>query len=146
MFFLGLGALILFGGVASAVLSGGNKGKVEAGIVAAVAGTVSSLLSGTFLYQSNRSRDSVIEQASRMQARSMADRRINVVRDIANSIEEADERTQARRELLTALIGSLGKLDDRQVADMPTARRRRTPRSRTSNDAPSNTGRGEGSA
>ncbi|MET8630284.1 hypothetical protein ABZW30_42370 [Kitasatospora sp. NPDC004669] len=137
-FFLCLGALILFAGVASAVLSGGSKGKVEAGIVAAVAGTVSSLLSGIFLYQSNRSRDSVIEQASRMQARSLADRRITVVRDIANSIEEADERTQARRELLTALIGSLGKLDDRQVAELPISGRFRTPRPRRPGDAQSN--------
>lgn len=78
-----------------AILSGGNKGKVEARIVAGVAGTLSSLLSGTFLYQANRSRDSVVDQAARMQARTMADRRIAVVREIAESIERSDGQTRA---------------------------------------------------
>lgn len=124
--FLCLGALILLGGASSAILSGGNKGKVEAGIVAAVAGTVSSLLSGTFLYQANRSRDSVIDQAARMQARTMADRRIAVVREIAESIEGSDERTRAKQDLLGALIGSLDRLDYTQKTDLPPAGRRRS--------------------
>ena len=127
--FLCLGALILLGGATSAVLSGGSKGKVEAGIVAAVAGTVSSLLSGTFLYQANRSRDSVIEQAARMQARSMADRRIAVVREVAESIEGIEEQNKAKQDLLRTLIDSLDKLDDRQIADLqPPGRRRASTR------------------
>ena len=143
--FLCLGALILLGGATSAVLSGGSKGKVEAGIVAAVAGTVSSLLSGTFLYQANRSRDSVIEQAARMQARSMADRRIAVVREVAESIEGIEEQNKAKQDLLRTLIGSLDKLDDRQIADLQAPRRRRVSTGRDRGRAWANQNNGAGS-
>lgn len=65
-----------------------------------------------------------------MQARTNADRRIAVVREIAESIEGSDERTQAKQKLLGTLIGSLDRLDDLQKADLPPTAQRRSARRR----------------
>jgi hypothetical protein len=113
--FMCLGGLILLVGALSAVYSGGNSGKVEAGIVTAVSGALTNLASATFLYQANRSRVSLADQAGSMQARSIADRRITVVREIANDIGDEAERVNSLKELASALSRSINQLDARHA-------------------------------
>jgi hypothetical protein len=132
--FMCLGATILLVGATSAILSGGSSGKVEAGIVSTIAGTVSSLISGTFLYQANRSRDGVTAQATRLQARSMADRRISIIREVATNIDQSNERTSSQRELISALVKSLDKLDSSHVGSAQSKAKRATSNQKRNSD------------
>lgn len=109
--FMCLGGLILLVGALSAVYSGGNSGKVEAGIVTAVSGALANLASATFLYQANKSRTGLADQAASMQARSIADRRITVVREVAADLEPGYDRTSSLKELMSALSRSIDRLD-----------------------------------
>jgi hypothetical protein len=111
--FMCLGGLILLVGAWSAVTSGGSTGKVEAGIITAVSGALANLASATFLYQANKSRAGLAEQAAGMQARSIADRRITVVREIAAELSDEAERVNSLKELMSALARSIDQLDGR---------------------------------
>jgi len=117
--FMCLGGLILLVGALSAVRSGGSAGKVEAGIVTAVSGALANLASATFLYQANRSRAGLAEQAASMQARSIADRRITVVREIAAELVDNAQRDNSLKELMSALARSVEKLDGRHSGAPP---------------------------
>ncbi|ARF83264.1 hypothetical protein ACIG0C_34890 [Kitasatospora aureofaciens] len=116
--FLCLGGIVMIGGVAFAILNSESSTKIDSGALAAASGVVSNLLSGIFLYQANRSRNSVSDQAARLQAGSMANERVAIVRELLDSIESPDRRGEAQLHLVNTLIASLERLDHRQTADI----------------------------
>ncbi|MFJ8282234.1 hypothetical protein ACIRA2_33710 [Streptomyces griseoviridis] len=112
--FLCLGGAVLIGGAAYAILNNGSGGKVASGALAAASGVVSNLLSGIFLYQANRSRNSVSEQAVRLQASTIASHRIAIIRELLDSIDDPEHKRQAQVQLISTLVASLEDLDARQ--------------------------------
>lgn len=131
MIFLCLGGCVLIGGAAVAILNGGSKGKLESGILAATSGIVSNLLSGVFLYQANRSRSSVSDQTVRLQANSMTNRRIAIIREVLDSIDSPAHKSKAQLQLVESLVASLENLDARHSIDYSGISGRRRKRSKS---------------
>jgi hypothetical protein len=107
MIFAAAGGIALLSGVALAVFRAPSHGQQYATIVAALSGTVVSLISALFFAQANATRKNMGNQAVMLREESQDDRRINTSRELIVSVTDEATRNQLQAEVARELIKTL---------------------------------------
>lgn len=117
MVFACIGGFLLLLGVGLAIANATADGERYASIVAALSGTVVTLVSSLFFSQSNRTRRTMAEQGSLLREESQDDRRLSAARELAVSIEDPATKNDIKLRIADALIDNLRERPKRDTSD-----------------------------